>query len=293
MGNDLRDYSDEELRDILIRRKCRGREARIAAYRSAGRVIDSEDAPVNEELVWNPQNHSAEKAGNPSLVRKLDKILLFVEILAVIGILVLLVSGTSVLQTLNREASRSFILPTLTPTALIRAIVLPGGHTAPDSGGNAVFNEAEIPEHLRSMINVSASIVPSYSPAAQVVRIRIPAIDMDAPVVPGDDWESLKAGVGLSAYSGTPGEAGNVILSGHNDIFGQVFRELDRLEPGDEVSLLTERTSFTYIVTETQIVQPDQVEVLQQTSDSTLTLISCYPYLVDTQRLVVTAKLQE
>ena len=57
--------------------------------------------------------------------------------------------------------------------------------------------------------------------------------------------------------------------------------------------LLTEKNAYTYIVTGTQVVQPSQVEVMRQTEDSTLTLISCYPYLVDTQRIVVSASLRQ
>ena len=169
--------------------------------------------------------------------------------------------------------------------------MLPGGHTAPDAVGNASFNENEIPEHLRGLVSIrSTAVVPVDSDAGRIIRVGIPAINVDAPVVQGDDWEALKTGVGLNAASGVPGKAGNVILSGHNDIFGQVFRDLDKLQPGDEIMLLTEKNAYTYIVAGTQVVQPSQVEVMRQTEDSTLTLISCYPYLVDTQRIVVTAK---
>jgi sortase A len=45
-------------------------------------------------------------------------------------------------------------------------------------------------------------------------------------------------------------------------------------------------------VTETRIVEPTQVEVMNATSDPTVTLISCYPYMIDKQRIVVFAKLQ-
>jgi sortase A len=47
-----------------------------------------------------------------------------------------------------------------------------------------------------------------------------------------------------------------------------------------------------YIVTQTIIVQPTQVEVMAATAEPTVTLISCYPYLVDKQRIVVFATLQ-
>lgn len=286
--------SDDELRELLMQRKIRSREARVAAYRAAGRIVDADNAPINEDLIYNTETKTIERVSGGRTIRKIDIILLVIEIIAVIGVVILIGRGSSILNALNEEASRAFSVPTITPTALIQAVVLPGGHTAPDAIGNAVFNESEIPEHLRGMVNVRATAaVPVDSDAGRIIRIGIPAINVDAPVVQGDDWEALKTGVGLNAGSGAPGKPGNVILSGHNDIFGQVFRELDRLSPGDEIMLLTEKNSYTYSVTGTQIVQPSQVEVMRQTEDSTLTLISCYPYLVDNQRIVVSASLKQ
>ena len=286
--------TDDELRELLMQRKIRSREARVSAYRASGRVIDADHAPINDDLIYNTETQRIERVSGGRTIRRIDIFLLVVEILAVIGVVILLGRGSSILRSLNEEASRAFSVPTVTPTALIQAVVLPGGHTAPDAVGNAVFNESEIPEHLRGLVSVrSTPIAPADSSSGRIIRIGIPAINVDAPVVQGDDWEALKTGVGLNAESGLPGKPGNVILSGHNDIFGQVFRELDRLKTGDEVLILTEKNAYTYVVTGTQVVQPSQVEVMRQTEDSTLTLISCYPYLVDTQRIVVSAELKK
>lgn len=285
--------TDAELHEMLMQRKIRSREARVAAYRAAGRVVDADNAPINEDLLYNTETKTIERVTGSRTFRRIDIILLIIEILAVIGVVILLGRGSSILRTLNDEASRAFSMPTPAPTALIQAVVLPGGHTAPDAIGNAFFNESEIPEHLRGLVSVQATApAPVDSGTGRIIRIGIAAINVDAPVVQGDDWEALKTGVGLNNTSGIPGKSGNVILSGHNDIFGQVFRELDRLVPGDEIVLLTEKNAYTYIVTGTQIVQPSQVEVMRQTEESTLTLISCYPYLVDTQRIVVSARLK-
>ena len=285
--------TDDELHEMLMQRKIRSREARVAAYRAAGRIMDADNAPINEDLLYNTETKTIERVSGSRTFRRIDIILLIVEILALIGVVVLLGRGSSILRALNDEASRAFSMPTPAPTALIQAVVLPGGHTAPDAIGNASFNENEIPEHLRGLVNIQATApVPVDNSTGRIIRIGIAAINVDAPVVQGDDWEALKTGVGLNAGSGIPGKSGNVILSGHNDIFGQVFRDLDRLVPGDEIVLLTEKNAYTYIVTGTQIVQPSQVEVMRQTEDSTLTLISCYPYLVDTQRIVVSARLK-
>jgi len=103
----------------------------------------------------------------------------------------------------------------------------------------------------------------------------------------GDGWEELKQGVGQHIGSGLPGQAGNLVLSAHNDIYGELFRRLDKLQKGDEILILTQDSTFTYVVTGTKIVAPTEVDVLEPTAEATITLISCYPYLVDTKRIVV------
>ena len=74
-------------------------------------------------------------------------------------------------------------------------------------------------------------------------------------------------------------------------MFGEFFRDLDKLKPGDEVILYTEQKAFTYVVRQTQIVEPTAVEVMAPTHDPVVTLISCYPYLVDSKRIVVFGQL--
>lgn len=122
----------------------------------------------------------------------------------------------------------------------------------------------------------------------------IPAISVDAPIVMGDSWEQLKKGVGQYIGSADPGQNGNLILSAHNDIFGQIFRDLDQLQAGDEIVIYSNLRAYTYVIDQQpDIVEPTFVQVLDQTPDSTITLISCYPYLVDNKRIVVKASLLE
>ncbi len=142
---------------------------------------------------------------------------------------------------------------------------------------------------MQSLANLPA---PTPGPQ-QAIQIDIPAINVhNWPIVQGDGWEQLKKGVGQHIGSANPGENGNVVLAGHDDVFGEVFRDLDKLQPGDQVILYTMQQQFIYIVTETRIVEPSQVDVMNPTSDPTVTLISCYPYMVDNKRIVVFAKLQ-
>jgi sortase A len=120
----------------------------------------------------------------------------------------------------------------------------------------------------------------------------IPAIELDALIVEGDRPEQLKLGVGHYLNGVDPGERGNMVLSAHNDIYGEIFRHLDDLELGDEVTVYAGDRPYRYIVRAKQIVDEDQVSVLASTTKPVTTLISCYPYMVDTHRIVVVAELQ-
>ncbi len=105
------------------------------------------------------------------------------------------------------------------------------------------------------------------------------------------DWEQLKKGVAQKIGSAGPGQIGNMALAGHNDIYGEVFRNLDKLSPGDEITVSTQRQSYTYVVRDTKVVDPTEVWVLEPTNFASVTLISCYPYRVNSKRIVVFADL--
>jgi sortase A len=214
-----------------------------------------------------------------------------VEILAVGGLLWVLFTGLNILGNLNRDAASVLVQPTLTPTPIISAVVLPSGHTPPGQGSEVQPNDAEIPANLRPLVQAMASLpIPTTGPE-QAQRIQIPAISVDAPIVQGDGWDQLKKGVGQHIGSPNPGQPGNLVLSAHNDIFGEIFRDLDHLKTGDQIVIFTNQNPYTYVVNNSQIVLPTQVEVMAPTSKATLTLISCYPYQVDNRRIVITAEL--
>ncbi|GAB4492347.1 MAG: hypothetical protein Fur0016_04310 [Anaerolineales bacterium] len=290
------DLSVEELRRLLLEKRRVKRHDRLERFKRTGRVIalaaESEATLDDDE---NGQVVAAPPGGTPLRSRGrawTDTLLLFVEVLAVIALIGVVLNAFSIWRTLNQEVAAAMELPTAVPTPLITAVVLPSGHTPPNAEQGAQFNDAEIPEHLRPIAQSIANVpVPTASPA-QGVRIQILAINVDAPIVQGDSWEQLKKGVGQHIGTPNPGENGNLVLSAHNDIFGEIFRELDKLQPGDIVILYTAQRQYNYVVTGTQIVEPTRVEVMAPTPNATVTLISCYPYLVDNQRIVVSAVLQ-
>ncbi|MCS6908727.1 MAG: class D sortase [Anaerolineales bacterium] len=294
------DLTEEELRWLLVEKRRTARLERLERYRRTGRVITvlpDESARIAQPLRTSVEEIMLDEEELPAHANRrrkvLDGFLLFVEIVAVVGFLFVVFNGLSLIRELNREVAAALEQPTLTPTPLLMAVVLPSGHTPPNSPGGARPNEAEIPEHLRPLVQSFASLpLPTPSPQ-QAIRIQIPAIKVDAPIVQGDGWEQLKKGVGQSLGTPNPGEKGNVVLSAHNDIFGEIFRDLDKLQKGDEVILYTSQRAFTYEVVSTKIVEPTAVEVMAQTAEPIVTLISCYPYMVDNQRIVVVARLKD
>ena len=143
-------------------------------------------------------------------------------------------------------------------------------------------------------------------------RLWIPAIDLTAPVIgaaltteaSGDDsvftWMVPDfAAVGWHVTSSPPGEAGNTVLNGHNNIQGEVFRYLDDARPGDRVILEADGRSHQYIITGRHIVREAGASLetrianagwVAPTDDERLTLVTCWPPTGNSHRLIVIAR---
>ena len=296
----VEDLSIQELRRLIVEKQRGERQSRLEYFRRTGRVVVVAPQPghVPLETLHSeseiPRISGARhepRTGNDSRTW-ISRFLLLLEVGAVVGLILILFNGFNLLQDLNKEVSTVLEQPTLTPTPLISAVVLPSGHTPPNVEGGVRFNEAEIPSHLRPIVQSLADIpLPTPGPQ-QAIRIQIPAIGVDHPVVQGDGYEQLKKGVGQYVGSPNPGQDGNIVLSAHNDVFGEIFRDLDRLKKGDQIILFTSQQTYTYVVEKSQIVEPTQVEVMAPTREPVVTLISCYPYLVDNKRIVISAILE-
>jgi LPXTG-site transpeptidase (sortase) family protein len=124
-------------------------------------------------------------------------------------------------------------------------------------------------------------------------RIVIEKIGLDAVVVFGSGTADLKKGPGWIQYTDLPGQTGNVGIAGHRTTYGAPFRRLDELTVGDTINLYSPYRRYTYEVAEKKIVTPDQVEVMDSTPDSRLTLSACHPPFSARYRLIVQSTLIE
>lgn len=154
----------------------------------------------------------------------------------------------------------------------------------------------ETPEHLKRWLQPDSNS-PLLNIPDEVVRagtrIVIPSIGVDAPIGEGTDWESLKYKVGHQPGTANPGQRGNMVLAAHNDVYGELFRYLPDVPVGEIITIYAGAEAFRYQITERRIITPDQVEVMLPTTGPTTTLISCYPYLIDTHRIVLFGELVE
>jgi sortase A len=108
-----------------------------------------------------------------------------------------------------------------------------------------------------------------------VGRIEIPRLNISAVVREGADHKTLKNAAGHLPGTPLPGQQGNVAIAAHRDTF---FRALKGVRKGDEISVVTPSGTFEYQVESMKIVLPTNVEVIEPTKESALTLITCYPF---------------
>jgi sortase A len=97
---------------------------------------------------------------------------------------------------------------------------------------------------------------------------------------------------GPGHYVGTPlpGELGNVAIAGHRTTYAHPFYNLNELAPGDPIYVLTSQGFFRYVVSQTEVVAPTDVAVLETIGHrSTLTLTTCNPRYSAATRMVVVA----
>jgi sortase A len=300
----------EELEQLLLIKRRQARQESLRRLAGQGRLAGQSPMLAEEAASPRPPKPLASAGGrfhSPNVQpwssapavpgkgsRVRDRLLLGLEILALVGLIAVLVGSYANLQLLNNEVAVAREAPTATaaaaatPTPLVNFNRLPGGHTSPRSPGGAV---PDVPAHLQQWVQPAPpQPVPTPS-AALPTRIVIPAIGIDAPVVNGVTWDDLKKGVGHLPGSANPGERGNMYLAAHNDIFGEIFRDLEKLELGDEFTLYSGDQPYRYVVTSKRVTDPTDVSVMYSSTEPVATLQTCYPYLVDTYRLVVVGEL--
>jgi sortase A len=151
---------------------------------------------------------------------------------------------------------------------------------------------------------------PAPAPAPQVPsRIVAKSIGLDVKIIPVGwrevtnkdgsktaEWIVANYAASWHKTSAKLGEIGNTVLTGHNNIVGEVFRHLEDFKIGDLVTIYGGNQAFQYKVAEKFIVQEVGVPYSQRLEnakwidhfdDERVTLMSCWPYTGDSHRIFV------
>ncbi len=127
-------------------------------------------------------------------------------------------------------------------------------------------------------------------PEVIIGELVIPALLLTQTIYQGVTLPTLDKGVGYWPGTAMPGHVGNVVLGGHRTSKQKPFRNIDVLVPGDEVYLTTAEGTFVYAVTGTQIIEPTETWIINQSDSATLTLFACHPPHSTKQRIAVFAE---
>jgi sortase A len=122
-------------------------------------------------------------------------------------------------------------------------------------------------------------------------RISIPRTDSSFVFIEGTGTESLKMGPGHYGGTALPGERGTVAIAGHRTTYAAPFRQLNKLNRGDPITLTLPYGKFVYSVEGSRAVPPTETTVLGAVRYDRLVLTTCTPLGSAGKRLVVTARL--
>jgi len=169
------------------------------------------------------------------------------------------------------------------------------GHQHPSSSTTTPETSTTTPETTTSSASsdeptVGATIT-APNEGSPVGIMRIATLGLDKVIVEGTSTDDLRQGPGHYPGTPLPGEEGNAAIAGHRTTYGAPFYNLDELHPGDLIQITTVQGLFTYRVTGTLVVNPNDTAVVANTPTPELTLTTCNPRFSASSRLVVHAAL--
>ncbi len=152
---------------------------------------------------------------------------------------------------------------------------------------------------------------PTQAVTGVPIRLVIESINLDTPVVQAtwrkvlyegyvfDQFKAPKNAAGWHPNSAELGEVGNTVINGHNNMDGEVFRYLDKIQIGDYIQVYSKDRVYTYIVSnlmklhetgESSKTRMQNASWIGESNDERLTLVSCWPYESNTYRMIIVAK---
>ncbi len=194
------------------------------------------------------------------------------------GLLLLCVGGMKWYTNRQQDAM-------LAAYAAVSTAIPAAAGTMPDAG---MLPDPDQPAAERDAEEADAAAINPQDTVTPICVLTIPKIDLTVAVGEGVDNATLRCAVGHFEGTALAGETGNFCLIGHrNYTFGEFFNRLDELAAGDSILVDRGGQAYTYTVTETFVVEPQEIWVLDPSEDAQITLITCTPVRIATHRLIV------
>lgn len=162
------------------------------------------------------------------------------------------------------------------------------------SDPDGTFSDSDPTSHSAADPSSADYSSPANAPDAYTLSscgvISIPSIDCLLPLWDGAGSIELRYGAGRVPTGAFPGEEGNLVILGHRmKKYGSLFNRLGEVKSGDTISIETESGTFTYLIDTIITIDPSELSFYMQDEGDTfrITLITCTPVGVGTQRLLV------
>ena len=171
--------------------------------------------------------------------------------------------------------------------------------TAPAEGPETDLSAApaEVPEAVPISTPLTRIVAESIELDADIIAVGWRQVMRGG--VPTNIWSVADYAAGWHQNSALPGQGGNIVLSGHHNIKGEVFRYLVDIEVGEVITLYAGDQRYDYRVDDKFIVKDKgEPEAIRRANakwvgpfnEERLTLVTCWPYTNNTHRLIVIAK---
>ena len=180
---------------------------------------------------------------------------------------------------------------------IIAVIPAPVATPAPTASGDTAPTDAPSPTPKPKMPKPTHLTIPAINVDSNVIEVGISPIEIDGQQA--YIWDVAPYAVGHNFSSADPGEGENVVLTGHDDWQGEVFKNLYKLKKGDQIEVQAGDRTISYHVDDIlllpEVGQPlekriENAKFIGTTGDERLTLVTCWPYGVDDHRLIVIAR---
>ena len=148
---------------------------------------------------------------------------------------------------------------------------------------DAFTEEGQVDEAYEKLLDVTGDGMMGY--------LDIPKINVHLAIYHGTGNDVLQDGVGHLEGTSLPigGTGTHAVLAGHRGLpSARLFTDLDQIETGDIFSLRILDEELTYEVDQIKVIEPYETEDLAiDPQQDYVTLVTCTPYGVNTQRLLI------